>query len=62
LPEYLGNEGNRLLKLIEEPTDNTYIILVAENQDLILQTILSRCQLVKIPVYESNEISQFFGR
>lgn len=59
LPEYLGNEGNRLLKLIEEPTDNTYIILVAENQDLILQTILSRCQLVKIPVYESNEISQF---
>jgi len=59
LPEYLGSEGNRLLKLIEEPTDNTYIILVAENQDLILQTILSRCQLVKIPGFEPNEISEY---
>ncbi len=59
LPEYLHNEGNRLLKLIEEPTDNTYIILVAENQESILQTILSRCQLVKIPPYENIELSQF---
>ncbi|MBK8054965.1 MAG: hypothetical protein IPK35_17265 [Saprospiraceae bacterium] len=59
LPEYLHNEGNRLLKLIEEPTDNTFIILVAENQDMILQTILSRCQLVKIPAYENYEISKF---
>lgn len=59
LPEYLLNEGNRLLKLIEEPTDNTYIILVAENQDMILQTILSRCQLVKVPLYENFEISEY---
>lgn len=61
LPEYLHNEGNRLLKLIEEPTDNTFIILVAENQDMILQTILSRCQLVKIPLYENYEISNFLS-
>jgi DNA polymerase III subunit delta' len=59
LPEYLGNEGNRLLKLIEEPTDNTFIILVAENQEHILQTILSRCQLVKIPAFSSAEIREF---
>jgi len=62
LPEYLGSEGNRLLKLIEEPTDNTYIILVAENQDHILQTILSRCQLVKIPNFEPHEISDYLIR
>ncbi len=48
LPEYLGKEGNRLLKLIEEPPENTFFILVAENQELILNTILSRCQIVKI--------------
>lgn len=48
LPEYLGKEGNRLLKLIEEPPDDTLIILVAENQELILNTILSRCQIVKV--------------
>ena len=33
--------------MIEEPPDQTLFILVAENQDLILNTILSRCQLVK---------------
>ncbi|MVT07252.1 DNA polymerase III subunit [Chitinophaga tropicalis] len=48
MPEYLGNEGNRLLKLIEEPPDNTIFLLVAENQEQILATILSRTQLVKV--------------
>ncbi len=62
LPEYLDKEGNRLLKLIEEPTDNTFIILVAENQNLVLKTILSRCQLVKIPKFENKEISQYIQK
>lgn len=62
LPEYLGVEGNRLLKLIEEPTDNTFLILVAENQDMILQTILSRCQLTVIPAFENHEISGYLTR
>jgi DNA polymerase-3 subunit delta' len=48
LPEYLGTEGNRLLKLIEEPPENTVFILIAEDDSLILNTILSRCQLVKL--------------
>lgn len=48
MPEYLGNEGNRLLKLIEEPPANTLFILIAENQEQILATILSRTHLVKI--------------
>lgn len=48
LPEYLGKEGNRLLKLIEEPPEHTYFILVAEQAEQILNTILSRCQLVKV--------------
>ncbi len=58
MPEYLGNEGNKLLKLIEEPPPNTLFILVAENEDKILQTILSRTQLVKIPMLENNDIEQ----
>ncbi|MCB0620034.1 MAG: hypothetical protein KDC41_15260 [Saprospiraceae bacterium] len=48
LPEYLGKEGNRLLKLIEEPPADTFFFLVAERQELILNTILSRCQLVHV--------------
>lgn len=58
MPEYLGNEGNKLLKLIEEPPANTLFILVAENEGLILPTILSRCQLVKIPQLEKKDIEQ----
>jgi DNA polymerase III subunit delta' len=57
MPEYLGNEGNKLLKLIEEPPPNTLFMLVAENESLILPTILSRTQLVKIPVIHNNELA-----
>lgn len=49
MPEYLGNEGNKLLKLIEEPPPNTLFILVTENENQVLPTILSRTQLVRIP-------------
>jgi DNA polymerase-3 subunit delta' len=58
MPEYLGNEGNKLLKLIEEPPPNTLFILVAENESLILPTIVSRCQLIKIPALEINEVEE----
>ena len=56
LPEFLGKSGNKLLKLIEEPPANTIFILVAENEEQILPTILSRCQLVKIPRLKNQEI------
>lgn len=57
LPEYLGKEGNRLLKIIEEPPENTVFILVSENTDLILPTILSRCQIVKLDVLTDEEVA-----
>lgn len=58
MPEYLGNEGNKLLKLIEEPPADTLFILVAENDSLVLPTILSRTQLVKIPVLETADLTE----
>lgn len=58
LPEYLGKEGNRLLKLIEEPPDNTLFILVAENQEMILNTILSRCQLLRFGPLSDEAIQE----
>ncbi|MEZ4984631.1 MAG: hypothetical protein R2795_06300 [Saprospiraceae bacterium] len=57
LPEYLGNEGNRLLKLIEEPPADTVFILITENVSLILNTILSRCQLVKVNSLSDEEVA-----
>ena len=58
MPEYLGTEGNKLLKLIEEPPPNTLFILVAENESLLLPTIVSRCQMIKIPALETSDIEK----
>lgn len=38
--------ANKLLKLLEEPPQKTVFILIAESDDDILQTILSRCQIL----------------
>jgi DNA polymerase-3 subunit delta' len=39
----------KLLKIIEEPPDKTLFLLISENLDKIIPTILSRTQLVKFP-------------
>ena len=56
MPEFLGKEGNKLLKLIEEPPPNTLFLFVAENEDAILPTILSRTQLVKVHALSDQEV------
>ncbi len=59
LPEFLDREGNALLKIIEEPPANTLFILVAQNQEQILSTILSRTQMVKIPKLDDTTVKQY---
>ncbi|MFT3794488.1 ATP-binding protein [Flavobacterium sp.] len=39
--------SNKLLKLLEEPSDKTLFILIAENEEDIIQTIRSRCQVLQ---------------
>lgn len=58
MPEYLGNEGNKLLKLIEEPPPDTIFLLVAESEDRLLPTIVSRCQVIRILPLEPGDIEQ----
>jgi DNA polymerase-3 subunit delta' len=58
MPEYLGNEGNRLLKILEEPPESTIFVLVAEDLDKILPTILSRSQILKVSALNDEEITQ----
>ncbi len=43
-----GDAQNAFLKLLEEPPQQTYFILTAKNEDSILQTIRSRCQIYRI--------------
>ncbi len=56
LAEYLGYEGNILLKILEEPPSNTLFILIVENSELMLNTVLSRTQIVKINAIEDADI------
>ena len=58
MPEFLGKEGNKLIKLIEEPPPDTIFIFVAEDESAILPTILSRTQLVKIPALTDAEVEE----
>ena len=62
LPEYLDKEGNALLKLIEEPPAKTLFLLVAENSDKILNTIISRTQLVTIHKLQHREVVDYLTR
>ncbi len=41
--------SNKLLKLIEEPPEKTLLILIAEDEEQIIQTIRSRCQVLHFP-------------
>ncbi|TDU43531.1 DNA polymerase-3 subunit delta' [Gelidibacter sediminis] len=41
--------ANKLLKLIEEPPSKTVFILIAEDEDHIINTIRSRCQVLHFP-------------
>lgn len=50
--------SNKILKILEEPPAKTIFILIAENEQSILQTILSRCQLLRFNALNSVEIEQ----
>jgi DNA polymerase-3 subunit delta' len=49
--------ANKLLKLLEEPPSKTIFILIAESKDAILQTILSRCQVLDFIGLSETEIA-----
>jgi len=59
MPEnFIIAAANKLLKILEEPPDNTIIILVAHEPEKMLKTILSRTQLVLIPRLSDGEVKQ----
>ncbi len=59
LPEKMNVvTANKLLKTIEEPYGNTLILLVAEEQDRLLQTILSRTQHINVRRIDTPSLAQ----
>lgn len=50
------NTSSRLLKTLEEPADGVVFLLVSQNKDAIIKTILSRLQVVKVPLLSEEDI------
>lgn len=60
LPEKMHiSTSNKLLKMIEEPPEKTLFLLVSEEPDKVIPTIISRCQLVRIPGFSKEDIRDF---
>lgn len=52
-------EGNMLLKTLEEPLSHIFYIILSENTEGILDTILNRCQIFRFTDYTWDELVQF---
>ncbi len=50
--------ANKLLKILEEPPDKTLFLLVCENEDQLLRTIVSRTQLIKINKISDADLTE----
>jgi DNA polymerase III subunit delta' len=50
--------SNKLLKLLEEPSPKTMFILITENEEDIIQTIRSRCQVLHFSRLSEDVIAQ----
>ena len=56
LPEKMNQEtANKLLKIFEEPPAGTHFLMVSEEPDLVLGTILSRTQRILLPPLSREE-------
>jgi DNA polymerase-3 subunit delta' len=51
-----SQEANSFLKILEEPPNNTYFFLIAENTELVLPTLLSRCQQITLGPINSEAL------
>ncbi len=59
LPEFMHTSAaNKLLKTLEEPGPNTFFFLVTHAPGRILDTVLSRCVRVKVPLHSQEQIKQ----
>ena len=63
LPEKMtAQSANKLLKLLEEPPENTLFLLVSDNAEYILPTIMSRTQLIRIPSLGMDDAQNYLTK
>ncbi|HKK58009.1 MAG TPA: DNA polymerase III subunit [Salinivirga sp.] len=50
--------ANKLLKALEEPPEKTIFLLISDRTELILPTIISRSQLIRTQILQTDEIAE----
>lgn len=59
-PEFMHpSAANGILKILEEPPPHTYFILVTNAADRLLPTIISRTQIVTVPLLHDSEVEAY---
>ena len=51
--------ANGILKILEEPSPNTFFILVSNAADQLMPTIISRTQMVTVPLLADDELEKY---
>ncbi len=60
LPEYMqAAAANAILKILEEPSPQTLFLLVTNNIDQLLPTIVSRTQIVSVPPFQEDDVVSY---
>lgn len=59
-PEFMHpSAANGILKIVEEPPPNTFFLLVSNNPERLLPTILSRTQHINVPLLLDEDLEDF---
>jgi DNA polymerase III subunit delta' len=59
-PEFMhSSAANGILKILEEPAPHTYFILVTNAADRLLPTIISRTQIITVPLLADTDIETY---
>ncbi|HMV10423.1 MAG TPA: DNA polymerase III subunit [Cyclobacteriaceae bacterium] len=59
-PEFMHpSAANGILKILEEPAAHTYFILVTNAADRLLPTIVSRTQIITVPLLADKEVENY---
>lgn len=54
--------ANALLKTLEEPTDNSFIILLVNDEQRLLPTIISRCRHIQLKPPTGNDLLSYLDK
>ena len=54
--------SNSILKILEEPASNNFLILIAENARKLMPTISSRCQIIQLTHRANNEMEKWLSQ